>query len=45
MGPNLGKIEALMQALRKRYKLKSVSTDLFLGIHISYSRKDTLALS
>ncbi|KAI1000025.1 hypothetical protein K3495_g8171 [Podosphaera aphanis] len=45
MGPNLAKIESLMQALRKKYKLKSVSTDLLLGIHISYPSKDTLALS
>ncbi|KAI0995347.1 hypothetical protein K3495_g12834 [Podosphaera aphanis] len=45
MGPDLGKIETLMQALHKKYKLKSVSTDLFLGINITYPRKDTLLLS
>ncbi|KAI1007258.1 hypothetical protein K3495_g962 [Podosphaera aphanis] len=45
LGPNLNKIEILMQALHKKYKLKSVSTDLFLAIHIIYPRKAILLLS
>lgn len=45
MGPNLGKIENLMQALHKKYKPKTVSMDLFLGIHISNPKQETLALS
>lgn len=45
MGPNISKIDKLMQALHKRYKLKTVKTDLFLGIHISNPDKQTLKLS
>lgn len=45
MGPNLTKIEKLMSALYKKYKLKMVNTDLFLGIHISKPSKNILELS
>ncbi|KAI1002331.1 hypothetical protein K3495_g5871 [Podosphaera aphanis] len=45
MGPNLGKIETLMKALHKKYKLKTVEIDLFPGIHISNPDKNTLKLS
>lgn len=45
IGPNVNKIDKLMQALYKRYKLKAVKTDLFLGIHISNPDKQTLKLS
>lgn len=45
MGPNIDKIEKLMKALHNKYKLKSVETDLFLGIHISNPDKYTLKLS
>lgn len=45
MGPNLKKIDKLMQALHKKYKLKTVNTNLFLGIHISNPNKHTLKLS
>ncbi|KAI1004089.1 hypothetical protein K3495_g4123 [Podosphaera aphanis] len=34
MGPNIEKIKRLMCALYKKYKLKPVKTDLFLGINI-----------
>lgn len=42
MGPNLSKVDRLMNALHKRYKLKPVKTDLFLGIHINNPDKRTL---
>lgn len=45
MGPNLLKIEKLLTALYKKYKLKSVKTDLFLGINISNPNKYSLKLS
>ncbi|KAI0991395.1 hypothetical protein K3495_g16792, partial [Podosphaera aphanis] len=45
MGPDLKKIDQLMHALYKKYKLKAVKTDLFLGIHIEYPDKTTLKLS
>ncbi|KAI0991209.1 hypothetical protein K3495_g16978, partial [Podosphaera aphanis] len=45
MGPNLKKIEHVMKALHKKYKLKTVKTNLFLGIHINNPTKDTLVLS
>lgn len=45
MGPNLKKIDRLMSALNKKYKLKTVKTDLFLGINISNPAKDILKLS
>lgn len=45
MGPDTGKIKTLMKALHKKYKLKAVKTDLFLGIHISNPDKLTLKLS
>lgn len=45
MGPNLGKIENLMRSLYKKYKLKSVKTDQFLGIEISNPNKKILKLS
>lgn len=34
-----------MKALHKRYKLKTVNTNLFLGIHISNPTEDTIVLS
>ncbi|KAI1006624.1 hypothetical protein K3495_g1602 [Podosphaera aphanis] len=45
MGPNLSKIESLMHALQKKYNLKTVNTDLFLGIEIKSSPNGTLKLS
>ena len=45
MGPSIDKIEKLMKALNKKYNLKSVKTDLFLGIHINNPDKYTLKLS
>ncbi|KAI0993175.1 hypothetical protein K3495_g15009 [Podosphaera aphanis] len=45
MGPDLKKIDQLIHALYKKYKLKAVKTDLFLGIHIEYPDKTTLKLS
>ncbi|KAI0993216.1 hypothetical protein K3495_g14968 [Podosphaera aphanis] len=44
MGPNRDKIYKLMFALHKKYKLKPVNTDLFLGINIS-QHDNTLTLS
>ncbi|KAI1003690.1 hypothetical protein K3495_g4518 [Podosphaera aphanis] len=44
MGPNLKKIGALMYALHKKYKLKSVKTDLFLGLNIK-QKNDIFELS
>ncbi|KAI1002242.1 hypothetical protein K3495_g5959 [Podosphaera aphanis] len=43
MDPDLGEIETLTQTLHIKYK--QVSTDVLLGIHITYPRKDTLLLS
>lgn len=43
--PKINKIEAVMRALNKNYKLKSVNTKLFLGIQISNLDKDVLKLS
>ena len=37
MGPSLKKINHLMSSLHKKYQLKNVSTDLFLGIKIKQS--------
>ncbi|KAI0992910.1 hypothetical protein K3495_g15273, partial [Podosphaera aphanis] len=45
MGPSLDKIEKLMHALYLKYKLKTVNTNLFLGIEIRHPSKDTLELS
>lgn len=45
IGPNLNEIDKLMQSLYRKYKLKSVETDLFLGIQISNPDKRTLKLS
>ena len=45
MGPSIDKIEKLMKALQNKYKLKTVDTNLFLGIHISNPKKQTLKLS
>ena len=45
MGPDLKKIEFIMNALHKRYKLKTVEANLFQGIHITNPTKDTLVLS
>lgn len=45
MGPDEKKIDDLMCSLHKKYKLKSVKTDLFLGINISNPDKRTLKLS
>lgn len=45
MGPNIGKINRLMKSLHSQYRLKSVNTDMFLGIHISNPDKHTLKLS
>ena len=44
MGPDLSKIDKLMLALHKEYKLKKVKTDLFLGKQISTLDKGTLKL-
>ena len=44
MGPDLSKIDKLMLALHKKYKLKKVKTDLFLGKQISTLDKGTLKL-
>ena len=35
MGPNLAKIDNLMRALHESYKIKTVRSDLFLGIRIT----------
>nr|ABW72074.1 TE3 [Blumeria hordei] len=45
MGPNIAKIEKLMAAHYKKYKLKMVNTDFFLGIHISQPSQNVLRLS
>ncbi|KAI1000334.1 hypothetical protein K3495_g7861 [Podosphaera aphanis] len=45
MGPSSKKIDGLMNALHKKYKLKTVKSDLFLGINISNPAKDVLKLS
>ncbi|KAI0991275.1 hypothetical protein K3495_g16912, partial [Podosphaera aphanis] len=45
MGPDVKKIESIMKALHKKYQLKTVKTNLFLGIHISNPTEDTLVLS
>lgn len=45
LGPDIDKINDLMHALYKRYKLKPVETNLFLGINIDYPDKDTLKLT
>ena len=45
MGPNIREIEALMRILHKKYNLKTVTTDLFLGIHIKYPSRNSLVLS
>ncbi|KAI0992992.1 hypothetical protein K3495_g15192, partial [Podosphaera aphanis] len=45
MGPNRDKITKLMYALHKKYKLKPVSTDMFLGIKITQPDSNTLELS
>lgn len=45
MGPIESKVQNLMRALHKKYKLKTVATDLFLGINISNPSKNTLKLS
>ena len=44
MGPNIAKIEKLMAALYKKYKLKMVNNDHFLGIHISQPSQNVLKL-
>ncbi|KAI1006700.1 hypothetical protein K3495_g1517 [Podosphaera aphanis] len=43
MSPNLKKIGAPLYALHKKYKLKSVKTDLFLGMNIN--KKNDVELS
>lgn len=45
MGSDLKKIENIMKALHKRYKLKTVKTNFFLSIHTSNPTKDMLVLS
>ena len=45
LGPSKVKVDKLMEALHMKYKLKSVKTDMFLGIHISTPRKNVLKLS
>lgn len=45
MGPNKSNIEKPMRALHKKYKLKTVDSNLFLGIYISNPSKNSLKLS
>lgn len=45
VGPNLDKINNLLKILHNKYNLKTVNTDLFLGIRITNPAEDTLALS
>ena len=45
MGPDLKKINQLMHALYKKYKLKTVESNLFLGINIENPDDNTLRLS
>ena len=45
MGPDLKKINRLIYAQFKKYQLKTVKIDLFLGIHIENPDKSTLKLS
>ncbi|KAI0996506.1 hypothetical protein K3495_g11676 [Podosphaera aphanis] len=45
MGPSREKITKLMYSLHKGYKLKPVSTDMFLGIKISQPDSETLELT
>ncbi|KAI1003823.1 hypothetical protein K3495_g4386 [Podosphaera aphanis] len=45
VSPHQSKIDKLMKALHHKYKLKTVSTDLFLGIEISHPVPEELRLS
>ncbi|KAI0997156.1 hypothetical protein K3495_g11032 [Podosphaera aphanis] len=45
LSPHQSKIDQLMKALHRKYNLKSVNTDLFLGINISRPSTTTLKLS
>lgn len=45
VSPHQSKIVQLMKALHQKYNLKTVNTDLFLGIEISYPSAETLKLS
>lgn len=45
MGPSKSKAEKLMRALHTKYILKTVDSNLFLGIHISNTNKDSLKMS
>ena len=45
LGPNKAKIDKLLQALGKKYKLNTVSGNLFLGIEIDTSNPQKLKLS
>ncbi|KAI0995966.1 hypothetical protein K3495_g12215 [Podosphaera aphanis] len=45
ISPHQSKIDQLMKALHHKYNLKSVNTDLFLGINISHPSTTTLKLS
>lgn len=45
VSPHQSKIDLLMSALYRKYNLKTVSTDLFLGIEISHPAPETLKLS
>lgn len=45
VSPHQSKIDQLMSALYRKYNLKTVSTDLFLGIEISHPSTTVLKLS
>lgn len=45
MGPITGEVDRLMVSIHKKYKLKTVKTDMFLGTHITNPDRDTLKLS
>ncbi|KAI0998773.1 hypothetical protein K3495_g9424 [Podosphaera aphanis] len=45
VSPHQSKIDLLMSALYRKYNLKTVSTDLFLGIEISHPALEILKLS
>lgn len=45
VSPHQSKIDKLMRALYRKYKLKAVSTNMFLGIKISHPTPETIKLS
>lgn len=45
MGPITSKVDGLMASLHRKYKLKTVKTDMFLGIQITNPDRNTLKLS